>query len=78
MGITRAAWNGWKARARDIGDFQSRLLLTIFYFTVLAPFAVLMRLFGDPLRLRPRAPGTAWCERTAGHSASIDAARSQF
>ena len=77
MRIARAAWKGWKARARDIGDFQSRLLLTIFYFTVLAPFAVLMRLFSDPLRLRPRAPGTAWSERTAGDSASIDAARSQ-
>jgi hypothetical protein len=77
MGITRAVWNGWRARARNIGDFQSRLLLTVFYFTVLVPFALLLRLFGDPFRLHGRTPGTAWCQRAATDS-SMDGARRQF
>jgi hypothetical protein len=77
MGITRAAWNAWKSRTHDIAEFQSRFLLTVFYFTVLVPFALLTRLFSDPLRLRRHAPGTAWCTWAARDS-SIDAARRQF
>jgi hypothetical protein len=58
----RAAGRVWQARAHDIGNFQSRLLLTVFYFTVMAPFAVAVRLFSDPLQRRPRMTG--WNEWT--------------
>ena len=44
----------------DIGNFQSRLLLTVFYFTILAPFALVLRMASDPLQRRPRA--TSWVE----------------
>ena len=73
----RAAWQTWKTRAHDIGQFQSRLLLTVFYFTVFVPFAVLTRLMGDPLRLRKRTRDTDWRAWEARDS-SIDAARRQF
>lgn len=77
MGIMRTAWDGWKARARDIADFQSRLLLTIFYFTVLVPFGLLTRLSRDPLRLHRRTSETAWCPRPAT-DATVEGARRQF
>jgi len=77
MPIFRTAWQTWKTRAHDVGQFQSRLLLTVFYFTVFVPFAVLTRLLGDPLRLRRNMRDTDWCEWTARDS-SIDAARRQF
>jgi hypothetical protein len=77
MGLARAAWHAWKARAHDIGEFQSRVLLTVFYFTVLVPFALLTRLFSDPLRLRRGTPDTAWCE-CAARDSGIDATRRQF
>jgi hypothetical protein len=73
----RAAWQIWKARAHDIGQFQSRLLLTVFYFTVFVPFAVLTRLVGDPLRLRTSTRDTDWVAWEARDS-SLDAARRQF
>jgi hypothetical protein len=31
---------GWRALAMRLGDHQARLLLTIFYFSVLAPFGI--------------------------------------
>ncbi len=55
-------WEKWKVIARRIGDFQARVLLSIFYFTVLAPFAIGVTLFSDPLRIRPTG-GSGWTER---------------
>jgi hypothetical protein len=36
------------------GSMLSRVLLTLLYFVLLGPFALLYRLFADPLHLRRR------------------------
>ena len=53
--IFRRAWEGWKKIARKIGDFNARVILTIFYFILLMPFALLVRLFTDPLEIKKKA-----------------------
>jgi hypothetical protein len=76
VGIVRAPGSAWSARLHDIGNFQSRALLTVFYFTVFVPFAVITRVFRDPLRLKPQT-GTGWQpwdERESG----LDGARQQY
>ena len=50
----KIAWAKWKTIAHTIGDFQSRLLLSTFYFVVLGPFALSARAFSDPLKLGPK------------------------
>jgi hypothetical protein len=45
-------WERWKGIADIIGIFQPRVLLTLFYYLILAPFALGMRLFADPSQLR--------------------------
>ncbi len=77
MAIIRSSWKGLGARAREIGDFQSRFLLTLFYFTLLVPFALLARVFGDPLRLGRPAGGTGWVEGISSDP-RIESARRQF
>jgi len=44
------------------GSMLSRALLMVLYFLVLGPFAILYRIFADPLHLRPRTAGnwTRW------------------
>jgi hypothetical protein len=44
------------------GQMLSRTLLTVLYFGLLGPFALLYRLAADPLHLRRRKAGnwTAW------------------
>jgi hypothetical protein len=57
-------WERWKKVSIYIGDFQSRLFLTLFYFTVLVPFGLFTRLLGDLLHLRrPPASDSAWIAR---------------
>lgn len=42
------------------GSMLSRVLLTVLYFGLLGPFALLYRLFADPLHIKPRA--TNWVD----------------
>jgi hypothetical protein len=52
----RNLWEGWKRIARKIGDFQARIILTLFYFFVVGPFALLLQWRTDPLALKPGTP----------------------
>jgi len=76
MGFGRAAWDRWKKIARAVGVVQTRILMVIFYFIFVFPIGLIMRLRGDPLRLKPRT-GSNW---TPHHQepASLESARRQF
>lgn len=54
--VLRRAWEGWKRFGRKVGDLQARVLLTVFYFVILAPFGLGMRA-ADPLGLRRAGEG---------------------
>lgn len=51
----RAVWRWWTRVARRIGDVQARVLLSLFYYAILGPFALVLRR-RDPLAIRPAAP----------------------
>ncbi len=57
------------------GNLLSRILLTVLYYAVLGPFALLYQRFADPLRLRrpEKSNWTVWERPTA----SLKAARKQ-
>ena len=50
-----AAWRWWTRVAHRIGDFQARVLLTVFYYVILGPFALVLRR-SDPLGIEHAAP----------------------
>ena len=61
--LANRAWHGWLRIARFIGDWIARLVLSIFYFTIFVPFALGVKIFSDPLALKPAyRPG--WIART--------------
>ncbi len=62
--MLKNAWQTWKRAARAIGNFQARVVLTIFYVVFVFPFGVVVRLFFDPLRIKSRP--TEWLERVDG------------
>jgi hypothetical protein len=70
------AWERWKVVAHAIGTFQARVLLLVFYFVVVPPFALIVKL-KDPLGLRRRDRASGWIERPAGDISS-ESARRQF
>jgi hypothetical protein len=75
--ILSAAWERWKLIAHAIGNFQARVLLTLFYFVIVPPFALIVKLARDPLGLRPPPGGTFWTDRPEADPDAA-AARRQF
>jgi hypothetical protein len=75
-GVLAKAWTRWKVIAGIIGNFQARLLLLIFYFTIVPPFALIVKLLKDPLMLRPPSGKSLWVEGPSADS-SLPAARRQ-
>ena len=71
-------WAGWLAPrvARMLG-LLGRTLLLLLYFTVLVPFALVVRLGPDPLRGRRPARGSRWLARRPLPN-TIDAARLEY
>jgi len=61
MKIIRQIWEAWKRFGQFIGDLFARVILTLFYVTLFAPFGIGVRLLSDPLAARPQP--ARWLER---------------
>jgi hypothetical protein len=61
MQLLKRAWAAWKRIAHAIGNFQARVLLTLFYAVLVFPFGMGARFFSDPLRIKRRP--SQWLDR---------------
>ncbi len=59
--MLKRAQRTWQRLANTIGNFQARVLLTVFYGIIVFPVGIVARLFLDPLRIK-RSP-TRWLNR---------------
>jgi hypothetical protein len=73
----RKSWAWWKRIARKIGDFQARILLTIFYFIFFAPFALAVRFLSDPLAIKNKS-APSWGMKAPSDEPVTEQARRQF
>lgn len=61
---------GWLKATQGIGWVMSRVLLTLIYYLILTPLALMARLFSrNPLQLKRKAEGSYFIERNAEVSA---------
>lgn len=68
------AW--WMPIAERIGNFMNRVILSLFYFVIVLPFGLGVRLFSDPLQIKNKR-STVWTDFEA-RSENLDDARKQF
>jgi hypothetical protein len=73
--ILHTAWAKWKAFAHVLGNFQARVLLTVFYIVLVGPIGLVLRLRSDPLKLRHQEKATYWLERQTRDLTLEDARR---
>ena len=73
----RRLWQGWKRIAGKIGDFQARILLTIFYFIFFAPFALAVRFLSDPLAIKNKS-SPSWGIKSQTEEPLTEQAKRQF
>jgi len=62
--LVKRLWQSWANFSRRMGSFHSRIVLSLFFFTVVTPFATAVRVLSDPLRIRHRTEVTHWVPRT--------------
>ena len=58
-------WNAWKKFGEFLGNVIGRVFLMLFYITVVLPFGLALRLFGDPLRTGSKFKAPNWVVREA-------------
>lgn len=75
--LLQRVWGEWRGFAAEMGNYQGRMLLAFFYFAVVTPFGVLVRLLGDPLRVKHSASTSFRVNRSATNI-DLDEARRQF
>lgn len=76
MKALQKVWHAWKKFGQFIGDLIGRIVLTLFYFTLVLPFGLGVRFFADPLALRPQ--GTIkWLDRPT-HDQKLEDSRRLF
>ena len=68
-------WQRWQKVAKKIGDFQARLILSLFYILIVLPIGLIARMFSDPLALKKTA--ARWHAKQSS-PARIEDARRQF
>ena len=74
---TIGLWERWKRFGKRIGDFQARALLSIFYFIILAPFALIIRWVSDPLAIKTKT-SRGWQVKGEGEGSPRERASRQF
>jgi len=75
--LTRRLWERWKRFGKRVGDFQARLLLSVFYYLIFAPFALVVRWVCDPLAIKPDTE-KRWRFREESESPATERANKQF
>ena len=74
----RRAWNWWKKIARKIGDFNARVILTIFYLLPFMPFALAVKTFTDPLQMKKKTRHGWHIKEEKEGTTPLDRAQRQF
>ena len=67
--FVKIVWKRWQQ--------FGRIVLTILFFTVLMPFGIGIRLFGDPLKMKSDNQVTCWTECSAD-TPNLTRSRRQF
>ena len=75
--IFQKVWMEWKIFAFRMGNFQGRLVLLLFYFTIVTPFGIINRFFRDPLHEKKPTGDSFWFTLTTPEK-KIEDARRQY
>jgi hypothetical protein len=73
----KSFWEKWQRVARRIGDFQARVILTVLYFVIIGPFALIVRWGADPLSLK-KGVSQGWRVKADVEGAAMKRAMNQF
>ena len=75
--IGGGVWNRWKAFAARMGNYQSRVLMSFIYFSIVLHFGLGVTMVGDPLGVKRSGGESSWHPKQVPLKPSIEQAREQ-
>jgi len=58
--VFKKIWQSWNDFSKRMGSFHSRILLSLFFFIFVTPFAVAVKTFSDPLNIKYQSRTSWW------------------
>lgn len=74
--VERGFMPAWRRFAAEMGNFQGRMIMGVFYFVIVTPFGLISRMIGDG-RGNAVSAGSFWRERPAT-PLQLEQAKNQF
>lgn len=56
-------WQSWENFSKRMGSFQTRIILSLFYFIFVTPFALGIKIFSDPLKIKHQGSKSHWLSK---------------
>jgi hypothetical protein len=72
--MMRKIWEAWKKFAKKLGEFNSRVILTVFYFIFIAPISIPIKI-KDPLGIKNKKQG--WIPKPTSEGTPMEQALRQ-
>lgn len=60
INLGKKLWYSWKDFTQRMGSFQSRIILSLFFFILVSPFALAVKAFSDPLNIKHHRRTSQW------------------
>lgn len=76
--IHKNLWQKWKDFSKRTGSFQSRIILALYFFIIISPFALALKIFSDPLQIKQRASSDSFWLAIKQIKTSLSHSRRQF
>jgi len=75
--LHKRLWARWQGFWDRVGSFQSRLVLSMLFFILVSPFALGVKIFSDPLRIKDKDSESYWLSKMR-NVVDLDEAKRQF
>jgi len=56
-------WQSWKNFSKKMGSFQNRIIFSLFYFIFVTPFALAVKMFSEPLKIKHQSSKSHWLSK---------------
>ena len=75
--LVKRLWQSWGNFSKRTGSFQTRILLSLFFFILVTPFALAVKVFSDPLSIKHESGDSYWLSKIKSE-ADLEQFRRQF
>ncbi len=76
--FVKRIWHRWKGFSKRMGSFQSRVMLSFFFFIFISPAALMIKVLADPLRIKKKQDLESYWVAKTPSSTGLEDYRRQF